>query len=95
VGLRVDWLKERARVRRWDEEVKHLQEEMPRAVRFLQQKAEWWRGRAQQRPEAPADVCDGLQAYAARHAAMYDDIASAYQSGWTAALASHGLTARW
>ncbi|KAI0039987.1 hypothetical protein FA95DRAFT_1503469 [Auriscalpium vulgare] len=72
-GLRVDWLKERARVRRWDEEVKHLQEEMPRAVRFLQHKAEWWRGLAQQRPDAPTDVHDGLKAYAARHAAMYVD----------------------
>ncbi|KAI0042913.1 hypothetical protein FA95DRAFT_1499394 [Auriscalpium vulgare] len=64
-GLRVDWMKARARVRRWDEEIQHLLQEMPRAVRFLHHKAEWWNSQVGRRLDAPADIQDGLDAYAA------------------------------
>ncbi|KAI0037387.1 hypothetical protein FA95DRAFT_1465870, partial [Auriscalpium vulgare] len=82
VGLRVDWAKARARVRRWDEEIKLLQAEMPRAVTFLRFKANWWTSRAGLRANVTADIRDGLYAYAARHSAMYNKLADEFQALW-------------
>ncbi|KAI0042910.1 hypothetical protein FA95DRAFT_1584271 [Auriscalpium vulgare] len=94
-GLRVDWAWARARVYRWDEEITHLQEEMQRAVKFLRWKAVWWSGRAGLRSIVSPGLQDGLHAYAARHAAMYNGLASHFQSLWTVALTAHELPVPW
>ncbi|EIW76562.1 hypothetical protein CONPUDRAFT_76203 [Coniophora puteana RWD-64-598 SS2] len=44
--LRVEWLKSRARTKRWEEEVDLLKEEMRRVRAFLEYKARWWESRA-------------------------------------------------
>ncbi|EIW81617.1 hypothetical protein CONPUDRAFT_73294 [Coniophora puteana RWD-64-598 SS2] len=41
-GLRVEWLKARARAQRWEEEVDLLKEEMRRVRAFLEHRAQWW-----------------------------------------------------
>ncbi|KAI0059390.1 hypothetical protein BV25DRAFT_1871612 [Artomyces pyxidatus] len=88
--LRVDWVKSRARARRWKEEIIHLREEMPRSVKFLDWKSAWWSSRAELRPDAPADIRSGLSAYAARQAAVFEGLAAQFKAQWTKALKDYG-----
>ncbi|KAI0066772.1 hypothetical protein BV25DRAFT_1867938 [Artomyces pyxidatus] len=90
-NLRVDWVKSRARARRWNEEIIHLREEMPRSIKFLDWKAAWWASRAELRPDAPADIRSGLSAYAARQAAVFSGLAAQFKAQWTKALEDYGL----
>ncbi|KAI0054927.1 hypothetical protein BV25DRAFT_1922257 [Artomyces pyxidatus] len=91
-GLRVDWVKNRARARRWYEEIIHLCEEMPRVIKFLQWKAEWWLGRAALRPDAALDIQSGLKMYAERQAAMFTGLARKFKIQWSRAITGHALT---
>jgi hypothetical protein len=43
LGVRVEWLKLRARAARWREEILLLEEEMRRAIEFCDWKQRWWR----------------------------------------------------
>ncbi|KAI0055066.1 hypothetical protein BV25DRAFT_1873220 [Artomyces pyxidatus] len=90
-SLRVDWVKSRARMRRWDEEIIHLREEMPRSVKFLEWKSDWWASRATLRADAPEDIRSGLSAYAGRQAAVYAGLAAKFKAQWTTALKTYGL----
>ncbi|KAI0067061.1 hypothetical protein BV25DRAFT_1912397 [Artomyces pyxidatus] len=94
-GLRVDWVKSRARARRWNEEIILLKEEMPRSVSFLQWKSTWWSDRAERRTDVRADVLSGLRAYAARQAAVYSSLAASFRKQWTKSLANHQMSVEW
>ncbi|KAI0039152.1 hypothetical protein FA95DRAFT_1504561, partial [Auriscalpium vulgare] len=89
------WVRARARVRRWDEEVQHLLQEMPRSVRFLLWKSDWWAQRVSMRTEVPEDIRDGLVAYASRHCAVYEGLATSFQGVWTKVLSAHDLSVDW
>ncbi|KAI0060273.1 hypothetical protein BV25DRAFT_1871286 [Artomyces pyxidatus] len=91
-SMRIDWVKGRARARRWREEIIHICEEMPRSVQFLQWKSVWWSEHAELRADAPYDIRSGLKMYAARHAAMYSALAARFKGKWSKALSTHGLT---
>lgn len=85
--LRAEWIKSRARAKRWSEEVHLLREEMRRVLAFLRWKSLWWKERVHKR----TNVCDpilmeGLQAYAHRQAALQHDLATLFQAKWTASL---------
>ncbi|GJE98381.1 CxC2 domain-containing protein [Phanerochaete sordida] len=69
-GVRVEWMKARARCKRWGEELKLLPEEMRRTVTYHSWKAEWWAKRAALRREVSAPLQEGLAAYAGRQAAI-------------------------
>ncbi|KAI0062049.1 hypothetical protein BV25DRAFT_1870510 [Artomyces pyxidatus] len=94
-GLRVDWVKSRARARRWNEEIILLKEEMPRSVAFLQWKSTWWMDRAERRTHVRADILSGLRAYAARQAAVYSSLAASFKKQWTKSLADHQMSVEW
>ncbi|KAJ7792510.1 hypothetical protein B0H14DRAFT_3499173 [Mycena olivaceomarginata] len=81
VGLRVEWCKAWARTRRWTEEVRLLREEMRRVPITLRAKAQWWLERRTP-PGFEGPEAEGAAAYATRQAAMYSELAAAFEEMW-------------
>ncbi|KAF7334322.1 CxC2 domain-containing protein [Mycena sanguinolenta] len=86
-GVKVEWCKAYARVKRWREEVLLLQEEMVRCLRTLEWQAKIWDGRAAAEhyngkvAYAPAHL-EGARAYAARQAAVRRTLAARFRRLW-------------
>ncbi|KAJ7694277.1 hypothetical protein B0H14DRAFT_3044225 [Mycena olivaceomarginata] len=86
-GVRVEWCKAYARVKRWREEVLLLQEEMARCLRSLEWQATVWDGRAMEphysgtRTYSPMHR-DGAMAFAARQAALRRTLAARFRRMW-------------
>ncbi|KAF7377131.1 CxC2 domain-containing protein [Mycena sanguinolenta] len=86
-GVRVEWCKAYARVKRWQEEVLLLQEEMSRCLRTLEWQAGTWDKKAD-----TAYYCgklvytgthlDGAKAFAARQAAVRRVLAARFRRLW-------------
>jgi hypothetical protein len=70
LGVRLNWLKSRARVNRWKEEVDLLWVEMERVKEYFRWEEGWWLKERDRRRYANLmmDPClaEGLEAYAAR-----------------------------
>ncbi|KAF8999471.1 hypothetical protein BDZ89DRAFT_1051273 [Hymenopellis radicata] len=72
-SCRVEWLKSRARSLRWLEESKFMDEEMRRTPITLEKKALWWDARRESEDESlGSDIKEGIRAYAAQQAAVWD-----------------------
>ncbi|KAJ7149525.1 hypothetical protein C8R43DRAFT_1128520 [Mycena crocata] len=83
-SIRVEWSKALARKDRWEEEVKLLREEMRRVMRFLQWRALWWEGLRRGRgDEISPQLRAGVEAYAARQAALHRAISRRFKTGWS------------
>jgi hypothetical protein len=86
-GVRVEWCKAYARVKRWQEEVLLLQEEMARCLRSLEWQATVWDGRAAEphysgkRTYSPMHR-DGAMVFAARQAALRRALAARFRRMW-------------
>jgi hypothetical protein len=63
-GLRVEWLKQRARAHRWREELILVEEEMRRSLAFCLWRAQWWTARAIHQTNIAAHLAEGQLAYA-------------------------------
>lgn len=70
-SLRVEWLKARARVMRWQEEVKLLPEEMRRVLVSHHHSENTWLSRAHARTNVDPALREGLVAYAHKQSNMY------------------------
>ncbi|KAJ7149321.1 hypothetical protein C8R43DRAFT_1128675 [Mycena crocata] len=82
-SVRVEWSKAKARRDRWEEEVLLLREEMKHVLRFLRWRAMWWETkRGVRREQTTQQLRDGLDAYAARQAALHRTIARRYKTAW-------------
>jgi hypothetical protein len=89
-GVRIEWCKAYARVKRWREELLLLQEEMNRCLRTLEWQAGVWDQRATREHYcgriAYAEVhLQGAMALAARQAAMRRKLASRFRQLWWSA----------
>lgn len=93
--MRAEWAINRARVRRWEEEVEILLTEMSRGVAFFEYSAESWRKRIGTRPEMRADIQSGLNAYAYQKSLMYSLLALSCKKRWRLALRECGLPDLW
>ncbi|KAG6824771.1 hypothetical protein H0H92_005865 [Tricholoma furcatifolium] len=69
-GLRLEWMKARARADRWREEVMLLEEEMRRALEYTRWKAKWWEEQGTRRPTNSEFLKEGLAAYASEQTAV-------------------------
>ncbi|KAJ7873906.1 hypothetical protein B0H14DRAFT_2343923 [Mycena olivaceomarginata] len=81
-SLRVDWSRAKARKTRWDEEVELLREEMRRVLRYLEwDKSRWEKLRqdAAGRTDIAMDFRGGLEAYAAKQAALHAELYSLFR----------------
>ncbi|TFK54389.1 hypothetical protein OE88DRAFT_1642921 [Heliocybe sulcata] len=96
-GLRVEWVKSRAQVQHWREEVQLLEEEMRRAVAYLEWKANWWHSQAYRRVDTgvPQDVQHGLAAYAFKQAGVMDGLAVQFASHWLPVLKANKVFPKW
>ncbi|KAJ7038352.1 hypothetical protein C8F04DRAFT_1179974 [Mycena alexandri] len=92
-SVRVEWSKAKARKERWEEEVELLREEMKRVLRFLRWRAVWWEERRASRGNVSRELASGLQAYAARQAALHRDIARKFKTAWDMSAATAVRTA--
>ncbi|KAJ7435097.1 hypothetical protein B0H11DRAFT_1937910 [Mycena galericulata] len=77
IALRIEWAKAYARKRRWDEEVRFLQEEFRRLPISLEHEADVWLRRAREVPVGVVrvDFAQGMIAYAAKQAALFQGLA--------------------
>jgi hypothetical protein len=86
-GVRVEWCKAYARVKRWQEEVLLLQEEMVRCLRTLEWQASIWDARAASEHYTRSRVfsslhLQGAMAFAARQAAVRRKLATRFRRMW-------------
>ncbi|KAJ7841673.1 hypothetical protein B0H13DRAFT_2365584 [Mycena leptocephala] len=82
-SVRVEWSKAKARRDRWTEELALLCEEMKRVMRYLRWRAAWWERRRHARGvEIPEALRAGLDAYAARQAALHRGIVRRFKAEW-------------
>ncbi|KAA1479985.1 hypothetical protein DENSPDRAFT_789779, partial [Dentipellis sp. KUC8613] len=94
-SMRATYAKSRARVRRWNEEVLLLLEEMRRSVAFLQWKASLWFSRANGRSSAPPDIQSGIHAYALRQAEIHQALSQSFINRWNPLLIKLNLSVEW
>ena len=88
LGVRVEWMKARARYHRWQEERNVLPEECRRTIEFHSWKAGWWSGLATQRENADIYLQEGLRAYAAEQASLRRELARHADALWKRTVAS-------
>ena len=94
-GMRVEWAKARARMRRWNEELLIVQEEMRRAIIYLEWKADWWRERSSLRSHTDASVLSGVSGYAHKQAAICSRMAEKFALHWLPHLKDKKITPTW
>ena len=93
--MRVEWSKVRARMRRWDEELLIIQEEMRRAIVYQQWKAAWWCERSSLRDHPDATILSGVSGYAHKQAAISLRLAERCAVHWLPHLKGKGITPTW
>lgn len=95
LGLRSEWAKCHARAARWSEEVSLLVEEMRRVLWFAHWKVNWWGCQANLRQDQREDIQEGLAAYAAKQAAIWEEMGSRFSAEWYPLLRGNGLSTEW
>ncbi|KAG6809361.1 hypothetical protein H0H92_000569 [Tricholoma furcatifolium] len=81
-GIRLEWLKARARAERWREEICLVEEEMRHVLEYGRWKAAWWREQAERREVSSTVLAEGLLAYAMEQAQVEDAHVSACERRW-------------
>ncbi|KAF6741396.1 hypothetical protein DFP72DRAFT_1115848 [Ephemerocybe angulata] len=94
-SLRVEWLKSRARLRRWEEEYLLVQEEMRRTIAYLDWEASLWSTRASAAPFKGPDVAHGIAAYAAKRASLSRALRTKFSDSWVPLLTRLKLQPQW
>ncbi|KAI0047219.1 hypothetical protein FA95DRAFT_1465725, partial [Auriscalpium vulgare] len=94
-AMRVEWVKARARARRWEEEVVYVQEEMRRVLQTLESDARLWLSRRALREDVGEELRSGLTAYAAKQAAIRLDLAKSFAIMWIPTLRAFNLDPPW
>jgi hypothetical protein len=84
LGLRVEWLKQRARAQQWREEVLLVEEEMRRSLSFCLWRSKWWFCRASGHTDKPAHVVEGLVAYSTEQKDAEEQRAMLWAAKWAA-----------
>ena len=91
--MRVEWVKARARMMRWKEEVLIVQEEMRRVLAYHRWKAAWWKDRNFFHSD-PA-IASGISGYAHKQAAICLQMAKQCAVYWLRHFKEKGIVASW
>ena len=67
---------------RWEEEVVIVQEEMWHVLAYCEFHALWWENHASMHPNIPADIYEGLYAYAQHQASILRQWANVFTLQW-------------
>jgi hypothetical protein len=94
-SMRVEWAKSQARVKRWEEEVLIVQEEMRHVVQYFEWKGGWWREQAGVRKEGDLSLLHGVRAYAEKQGALCDQLAASCAEYWLPTLKGKGIQPAW
>jgi hypothetical protein len=94
-SMRVEWVKARARMTRWKEELLLVQEEMRRVIDYLRWRGEWWRKRSSLRTHSDDTISSGISGYANKQAVICSRIAGQCACYWLPRLKSKGITPSW
>ncbi|KAF8335185.1 hypothetical protein F5887DRAFT_892104 [Amanita rubescens] len=94
-SMRAEWAQTRARMCRWQEELKIVQEEMRRVLAFFQWRSSWWLEQASRRKATDPSVESGLSAYAHKQAAICLRMATRFAQYWLPILGKHGIDPEW
>ncbi|KAF4582629.1 hypothetical protein EYR40_002552 [Pleurotus pulmonarius] len=81
-GLRVEWLRSRARAARWSEDLVLVFDEMNRVLRYLEWKSTSWTGLIGKRTAEP-ELDEGLKAYAVKSAMLFGDMRDRFRAYWS------------
>ncbi|KAF8058561.1 hypothetical protein FPV67DRAFT_1565454 [Lyophyllum atratum] len=81
-GIRLEWVKARARAERWREEVMLLEEEMRRVLEYCEWRASWWEKEGSHRESGSASLNEGLRAYAAEQVEVERSRAELWRQRW-------------
>ena len=92
-NMRVEWVKARARMMRWKEELLIVQEEMRRVLAYQQWKAVWWKDRDFGHGD-PA-IMSGISGYAHKQAAICIQMAEQCAVYWLPCLKEKGIVSSW
>ena len=92
-NMQVEWVKARARMMRWKEEVLIIQEEMRRVLSYQQWKAVWWKERISIHSD-PA-ITSGISGYAHKQAAICLQMAEQCAVYWLPHLKEKGIVPSW
>jgi hypothetical protein len=92
-NMQVEWVKARARMMRWKEELLIVQEEMRRVLAYQQWRAAWWKERNFQHSE-PA-IVSGISGYAHKQAAICIQMAEKCALYWLPHLEENGIVPSW
>lgn len=82
LSLKSEWLKSRARVARWTEELRLVEEEMRHVRVTLRWMELWWTARTCLRMTADAALLEGSRAYASRQAEIQRDLRETFATLW-------------
>jgi hypothetical protein len=82
-------------VARWHEEVLLVVEEMRRVLWFFWWKRMSWMKMADQREDLRPDLQEGLAGYAAKQAAVLDNLGTWFANDWYVILLANGLETEW
>ncbi|PPR06471.1 hypothetical protein CVT24_002571 [Panaeolus cyanescens] len=94
-SMRVEWVKARARLNRWNEEFLLVQEEMRRWLTWLEFRAKEWEGLIGQRTDVEASISRGLDAYAHKQAYICRQRAARCATYWLPELKKAGINPPW
>jgi hypothetical protein len=68
---------------------------MRRVLWFARWKKNWWIARGELRKEERLDIREGLGAYAAKQAAVWEKLAAHFAKEWYPLMAAHSLPTEW
>lgn len=81
--LRIQWLRARARVNRWSEEITLLLEEIRRVNAFLTHEANKWNKQTFARSVESPELAEGLTAYAYHQAHISIELCERFVKQWS------------
>ena len=93
--MRVEWVKTRARMMRWQEEYLLIQEEMRRTLAWFEWKAGWWETQSTLREVGDPSILAGVSAYAYKQADVTRRMAARCARHWLPVLKKHGIDPEW
>ena len=94
-SMHVEWAKARAHMKRWDEELLIVQEEMRQVIVYHEWKAAWWRDRSSLRNDNDLAILNGVSGYAYKQAAICARMAEQCALHWLPHLKQRGITLSW
>jgi hypothetical protein len=91
----VEWVKCRARVHRWEEEVELVLEEMRRVLCYMDWRATYWQSLTSKSQVADTAIREGISAYAKKQAHIMRTMGVQFSRQWHYILEGFSISPEW